>query len=103
MIVNVNRNYKFNRKDFSAGIGCSKINVEAKRIPFLLSIFKYFSLFLEAELIEGDDIYLENTKAKIIRGKVVEIGAECEIDIIEYLENLLVANDSSVKTQENVD
>lgn len=36
--------------------------------------------------------YIENIKVKIVIGKFVEIGMECEIDIIECLENFLVVN-----------
>ncbi|WP_269798931.1 hypothetical protein [Caldicellulosiruptor acetigenus] len=38
--------------------------------------------------------YIENTKAKIVIGKLVEIGMECETDTIECLENPSVANGS---------
>jgi cytoskeletal protein CcmA (bactofilin family) len=39
---------------------------------------------LTAETIEGDDIYLENTRAKVVRGTNVTIGPGCKIDIVEY-------------------
>ncbi|MNR67595.1 hypothetical protein D3C85_1916860 [compost metagenome] len=35
-------------------------------------------------VIEGDDIYLENTRAKVVRGNQVVIGPGCEIDLVEY-------------------
>ncbi|MGD6803784.1 bactofilin [Rossellomorea vietnamensis] len=39
---------------------------------------------LQAEVIEGDSIYLENTTAKMVRGSNVEIGSGCHIEKVEY-------------------
>lgn len=41
-------------------------------------------LSLSADTVEGDDIYLENTKAKVVRGNHVRIGPGCEIELVEY-------------------
>lgn len=39
---------------------------------------------LEADVIEGDDITLENTIAKVVRGNNIVIGAGCDIGLVEY-------------------
>jgi cytoskeletal protein CcmA (bactofilin family) len=39
---------------------------------------------LTADSIEGDTIYLESTRAKVVRGANVTIGPECAIDLVEY-------------------
>lgn len=39
---------------------------------------------LTADTIEGDTVYLENTRAKVVRGANVTIGAACQIDLVEY-------------------
>jgi cytoskeletal protein CcmA (bactofilin family) len=39
---------------------------------------------LTAETIEADEIYLEATAAKAVRGGNVTIGPKCEIDLVEY-------------------
>lgn len=39
---------------------------------------------LTVETIEGDDVYLENTNAKIVRGNNIELGPGCEIELVEY-------------------
>ncbi|MGB7968516.1 MAG: hypothetical protein WCF28_02955 [Methanobacterium sp.] len=39
---------------------------------------------LTADIIEGDNVFLENTKAKVVRGTNVKIGPGCEIDLVEY-------------------
>jgi cytoskeletal protein CcmA (bactofilin family) len=48
-----------------------------------------FSLFqrtrhLNVESIEGDDVYLENTKAKVVRGNKVILGPSCNVERVEY-------------------
>ena len=40
--------------------------------------------------IEGDQVELEYTQAKVVRGKYVRIGAGCEIDRVEYSGDLTV-------------
>ncbi|AEB23016.1 MULTISPECIES: hypothetical protein [Bacillus] len=60
-------------------IGGTSITVRRK--PGLL---KRKAGMLSAELIEGDTVYLEYTKADIVRGKHVEIGPGCKIGKIEY-------------------
>lgn len=42
---------------------------------------------LTADTIEGDSIYLEHTKAKVVRGSSVRIGPGCEIEHVEYKEH----------------
>ncbi|WP_223701898.1 hypothetical protein [Sutcliffiella deserti] len=42
------------------------------------------SYTLEAEVIEGDNIYLEHTTAKIVRGNDITIGPCCYIEKVEY-------------------
>ena len=42
---------------------------------------------LSADVIEGDDLYLENTHAKVVRGNNVELGPDCEIELVEYNES----------------
>ncbi|MFC2095677.1 cell shape determination protein CcmA [Candidatus Bipolaricaulota bacterium] len=54
---------------------------------------------VEAELIEGDEIYLENTSADVVRGKEIQIGPNCKIKLIEYSESLKVHDDSEVGQQ----
>lgn len=39
---------------------------------------------LECDTIEGDNVTLENTTAKVVRGNVIYIGEGCTIDLVEY-------------------
>lgn len=51
---------------------------------------------LEADTIEGDEIHLESTRAKVVRGKRVVIGPDCEIERVEYEESLDVDESAEV-------
>lgn len=51
---------------------------------------------LVAETIEGDDIYLEYTSAKVVRGGRVTIGKGCEIDRVEYRTDYKASSGTSV-------
>jgi len=51
---------------------------------------------LEAELIEGDYIELENTKAKVLRGKVLRVGKGSVIERAEYSERLEVHEEAKI-------
>ncbi len=57
---------------------------------------------LRAQLIEGDEVYLEDTIAAMVRGKTVEIGPGCEIGTVEYSESLRVAPNATVKNKTRV-
>ncbi len=54
-----------------------------KRIEKMITTLG-FNTCLITDVIEGDEIYLEYTKAKIIRGNNIELGPGCEIELIEY-------------------
>lgn len=70
-------------------------NIEIKRVLELF--FKNSRLITES--VEGDDIYLENVNAKLVKGRVVKIGPNCEIGTIEYKESINVESNSKVEKQ----
>ena len=57
---------------------------------------------LTTELIEGDEIYLENTNAKIVRGNNITIGEGCNIGLIEYSGEINISSESIVKEQKKI-
>ncbi|MBI3459687.1 hypothetical protein HY009_01955 [Candidatus Acetothermia bacterium] len=57
---------------------------------------------VEADTIEGDEIYLENTRARMVRGKKVTIGEGCEVETVEYKESLEVTDGANVKTRTKI-
>lgn len=56
---------------------------------------------LRVRTIEGDRVELEETQAKVVRGKYVRIGRGCEIDRVEYSEDLTI-DGGTVKEQTRV-
>jgi cytoskeletal protein CcmA (bactofilin family) len=69
-----------------------------KQKASLLGLFKGFvPNQLETELIEGDKIEIENTKAGIVRGNNVTIGPNCIIDVVEYSGELSMAENTVVR------
>lgn len=51
---------------------------------------------VETNLIEGDEIYLENTHAKVVRGQNIEIGPGCEIGTVECSGKFILSPNSTV-------
>ncbi|AJA49662.1 hypothetical protein CPAST_c36060 [Clostridium pasteurianum DSM 525 = ATCC 6013] len=63
---------------------------------FLKSMFSYRRELI-TEAIEGDNIYLEGTTAKIVRGNNVAIGKGCYIEIVEYSGEIKIVDDGKVE------
>lgn len=86
-------------------IGGEKIIIKRQKTfhlkKLLLSIFQ-INVGLVTEVIEGDEIYLEQTKAQIVRGKNVTIGAGCDIEHVEYTDNIEVSKAAKVNTQKKI-
>ena len=57
---------------------------------------------LSTNSIEGDDIYLEYTKAKAVRGNNIILGPGCEIELVEYKDNFKQDDTSEVETQRKI-
>lgn len=78
-------------------IGCRKLHVQYEKDPFWNVIESLITTTLTVGVIEGDDIHLENTKAKIVRGKNISIGKNCKIDLIEYTDTFKRSDDATVR------
>lgn len=76
-------------------IGGGKITIKRKRNSLLPFVGEEGSL--TAKVIEGDDIYLENTKAEIVRGNKVKIGPGCQIGLVEYTSDFTEDANSKIK------
>jgi Integral membrane protein CcmA involved in cell shape determination len=79
-------------------IGCSKLEVRRKAFAGLLS--ELFGTLrktcLSVDTIEGDEIFIEDTAAKTVRGNRVVIGEGCHIDQIFYKQSYQCAERSKV-------
>ena len=57
---------------------------------------------LTTNLIEGDEIYLQNTNAKIVRGINITIGEGCNIGLVEYSGEIIISSESIVREQKQI-
>jgi cytoskeletal protein CcmA (bactofilin family) len=85
-------------------IGGGRISVRKASLLNPLSLF--FRPSSDAELsvsiVEGDEIYLEHTKAKVVRGNRIVIGPGCEIELAEYKERFERRGDSLVRDNRQI-
>lgn len=82
-------------------IGGEHIEIRKQSGIVLTKLLKAFSVLpfdkLTAQIIEGDDIYVEYTIAEVVRGTNVIIGPGCEINLIEYKTKLEQDKSSNIK------
>jgi len=57
---------------------------------------------LKVDIIEGDDVYLENTIAKIVRGDNINLGPGCKIELVEYKNNFKQDKAAEVGTKQTI-
>ena len=76
-------------------------HIVIKRKSTFLGLYKSPGMLL-VESIEGDRIYAEYTKAKIVRGKNIEIGPGCEIEILEYQDDLKLSSQSNIREKRKI-
>jgi cytoskeletal protein CcmA (bactofilin family) len=87
-------------------IGGETIKIKRMQKELFNRVLKYivpefdFEGRLMTDTIEGDDIYIEYTSAKIVRGNNVTIGRGCDIGLVEY--NNSFEHDKSSQIKEHV-
>lgn len=74
-----------------SGIGFDLVKV-------VQSLFDKFGSLI-AEVIEGDEVFLETTIAKVVRGNNVTIGKDSIIDLVEYRDTINIIEGAVVKEQ----
>lgn len=82
-------------------IGGEKINIHRNKSLFSFP-FNKAPGELVAELIEGDEIYIEYSKVAVVRGNEVEIGPGCEIGLVEYKKSFKQAKESTIKEYKQI-
>jgi cytoskeletal protein CcmA (bactofilin family) len=81
-------------------IGGQRIEVKSSRWIKLLK--SMFPCELNTNLVEGDHVRLEGTKATTVRGSEVIIGKDCEINVVEYKDTLTVHHTAIVKERKKI-
>lgn len=73
-----------------------------KMIKLLFVPSNWGNAAVTVNTIEGDDVRLSNTRAKVVRGKNVIIENGCDIDLVEYKDNLRIHRGASVREEKKV-
>jgi hypothetical protein len=67
----------------------------------LKTVFSYRREFI-TESVEGDNIYLEGTTTKVVRGNNVIIGKGCYVEKVEYSGEIKIIDGGIVEKQVRV-
>ena len=79
-------------------VGGGTITVKRSRAVAVKSLFMPKGIIaMTADLIEGDTVILEHTRAAVVRGNRVTLGIGCEIGRVEYRDTLEVGSKALVK------
>lgn len=84
-------------EDLIDSIGGGRVTVRPGKSGF--SLFRRKRPHLISDLIEADEIDLENTDCRVVRGGSVRIGPECVIDRVEYSGTLEIDPAAAVREQ----
>ena len=72
------------------------------RLPLLKRLVGNGGTVSVEELIEGDTVALESVVAPKVVGRIVAIGANCEIDLVQYSEKIEIDPDAKVGKYEKI-
>lgn len=107
-LLNANEiNVKLRNRSFSKEIGGETIKIIKSDSSRESGVLKKLMIWLlgsgngtlTTDLIEGTNVYAEETKAKIIRGDNVEIGPNCHVESVEYSNSINIDPTSVVLNQ----
>lgn len=101
---------RMNGMSYAREIGGDRIEVEVAPFNFFWrTLIRAAQLFgwgsrlgLRSELIEGTDVTLEWTEARVVRGQRVGIGPGCRIDLVEYSDSIFIDPEAEVKEQRHI-
>lgn len=83
-------------------IGCARMVLRPPEgLTAILSAFTDRKLVVET--IEGDELELIDTTAKVVRGARVTLGEGCTVDLVEYTEVLQKLTGAQVREERKVD
>lgn len=91
-------------------IGGSKVAIyldkgakRIERLPLLSSLISFLGGSVRVKnAIEADTIALENVKAPRVSGRIVAIGEDCEIELVQYSEEIEVSPKAKVGRTEKI-
>ncbi len=80
-------------------------SITIKTTPGRAKVRSFFGAdrpLLETDAIEGNEITLESTRAKVVRGHNVSLGSGCDIDVVEYTGVLKKSGDAKAGEEKKV-
>jgi len=77
-------------------IGGEKVTIAQSRKGFADFVAMFSEKRLRVDTVEADEIWLENTNARVVRGGDVTIGTGCDVTLVEYTGTLNQAPDARV-------
>ena len=89
-------------------IGGTRITVSSERrdgilrLPLLSALIGKAEAVTVRQSIEGDTIGLENVRTPRVSGRVVAIGEDCEIDLVQYSEEIEISPKAKVGRTEKI-
>jgi cytoskeletal protein CcmA (bactofilin family) len=83
-------------------VGGEHIEVKKQKMNVFKKWLFNFNIGLNVESVEGDVIYLEHTKAKVVRGNDVTLGPGCEIELVEYKNSFQCDKGSKVESSQQL-
>ena len=73
------------------------------RLPLLSSLIHFGGNRVQVKgAIEADTIALENVKCPTVSGRIVAIGEDCEIDLVQYSEQIEISDKAKVGKTEKI-
>ncbi len=88
-------------------IGGAHIDVRVALVGAITQFFRSFfigrdAVLLETDTVEGADIYLEQTHARVVRGRDITLGKGCDIGLVEYSGTLTALDGATVGEERKV-
>ena len=105
---NILINFDINSDMNIGAIGGSKITIHkraniSKNLTLLVSLFKNKSGTLYVKnAIEGDHITIESVSAQRVSGRIVKIEKNCNINLVQYSEQIDISPDAKVEKIEKI-
>ena len=101
---------KFDRGADIGSVGGSKIVIVSKkaikvfkRLPLFSSLTKIATKGVNVSTsIEGDEVELEYVTCPRVTGRVITIGQGCNVDLVQYSENIEISPDAKVGKTEKI-
>jgi len=84
-------------------IGGGQVQVRRSRWKEIAGLFMSRETSeLTADIIEGDEVYVEYTNAKLVRGNRVILGPGCRIETVQYRESLRKNKSAKVRHEYSI-